>query len=113
MAKVTMFQGVQNTQPDVIEKLYDSPASSDGGKGTEILAFSATNDEESSASYKAYIYDASGSLVKPIIPQKIVVRDRFDLGPSSIGQVIPPGGSLRVESSTALSIAFFGTGNEL
>jgi len=113
MAKITMFSGVQNSQPDVIENLYDSPPANLGGKGTEILAFSATNDEESSASYKAYIYDASGNLVKPIVPQKIVVRDRFDLGPSSIGHTIPPGGSLRVESSTALSIAFFGTGNEL
>lgn len=113
MAKVTMFSGVQNSQPDVVEKLYDSPESSSGGKGTEILAFSATNSEEASASYKVYIYDAGGDPVKAIVPQKIVVRDRFDLGASSIGQIIPPGGSLRVESSTAESIAFFGTGNEL
>jgi len=113
MAKITMFSGVQNINPNEIQNIYNSPPASGGGKGTEILAFSATNDEDSSASYKAYIYDASDNLVKPIIPQKIVVRDRFDLGPSSIGHTIPPGGSLRVESSTALSIAFFGTGNEL
>lgn len=113
MAKVVMVNSVQNTQPDVIQKFYDAPSSSSGGKGTEILAFTASNNTTASATYKAYIFDASGDPIEAVVPQKIVVRDRFDLGPSSIGQLIPPGGSLQMESSTANSIAFRITGNEL
>ena len=78
-----------------------------------MTAFTATNDTGSSQTYKGYIFDVSGDTKVAVIPQKIIVPDRFDLGPSMIGQVIPPGGTLRMESSDALSIAFRVTGNEL
>lgn len=109
MAETVLAFNKQNTILDTVEKFYDSPSQ---GAGTVILAFTATNNGTSSASYKAYIYDATGAVVQAVIPQKIVVRDRFDLGASAISQLIPAGGSLRMESSAANSIAFYVTGDE-
>lgn len=108
-----LVNSVANTLNDTIEKFYDAPAASGGGKGTRISAFTASNNSSASASYKAYIYDASGSLKAAVVPLKIVVRDRFSLAPSIIGHEIPPGGSLRMESSTAGAITFRVTGTEL
>lgn len=108
MAEETLVLNAQNTAADTIESFYDSPAN---GAGTSILAFTASNDTEASVSYKAYIFDSSGDPVKAIIPQKIVVRDRFDLGVSTITHRIPAGGSLRMESSTAESLSFTVTGD--
>lgn len=108
MAETTLVSNAQNTEPDTIENFYNSPSN---GSGTSILAFTASNDTLASVSYKAYIFDSSGDLVKAIIPQKIVVRDRFDLGVSAITHRVPAGGSLRMESSTALSLAFTVTGD--
>ena len=109
MAETILVNSKQNTTADTIESFYSSPSQ---GAGTVILAFSATNNSGASATYKAYIYDASATLIQAVVPQTIVVRDKFDLAPASISQLIPPGGSLRMESSTALSIAFRITGDE-
>mgnify|MGYP000101618853 CR=1 FL=1 len=110
MAEGILVNSAQNTVADSIQLFYTSPTT---GSGTRVTAFTATNDTASSKTYKGYIYDASGSALTAVIPQKIIVPDRFDLGPSMIGQLIPPGGTLRMESSDALSIAFRVTGNEL
>lgn len=113
MAEVIMVSNKTNSAIDNVEKFYDSPPSSGGGSGTRITAFTATNDSTSSVDYKAYIYDATGVAVKPITPQTTVVRDKFDLGAAAVGQLIPPGGSLRMESSAAVALSFYVTGNEL
>lgn len=110
MAEQVLVNSVQNSNPDAIEIFYSSPSV---GNGTRITAFTATNDTGSSKTYKGYIYDASGVAKVAVIPQKIIVPDRFDLGASIVGQLIPPGGTLRMESSDASSIAFRVTGNEL
>ena len=64
---------------------------------------------------EAYIYDATGTQAasRALIPQTIVVKDKFDLGPGSITHLIPPGGSLRMQSSTANALTFTVTGLEL
>lgn len=111
MATNVLVNSAQNTVVDTIETFYSSPGTP--GIGTIITAFTASNNTTSSKTYKAYIFDVSGTVLQAVIPQKIVVRDRFDLGPSIVGQIIPPGGSLRMESSDANSIAFRVTGNEL
>ena len=110
MAEAILVNSAQNAAADSIQIFYTSPAS---GGGTRLSAFTATNNTSSSKTYKAYIYDASGDMLTAVIPQKIIVPDRFDLGPSIIGQLMPPGGTLRMESSDALSIAYRVTGNEL
>lgn len=113
MTDIVLVNSVANTLNNTIEKFYDAVTASNGGQGTRISAFTASNNSTASASYKAYIYDASGAVKEAVVPQKIVVKDRFDLGPSIIGHVIPPGGSLRMESSTAGAITFRVTGTEL
>lgn len=113
MTDIVLVNSVANTLNDTIEKFYDSPAASSGGQGTRISAFTASNNATASASYKAYIYDASAAVKEAVVPLKIVVKDRFNLAPSIVGHVIPPGGSLRMESSTAGAITFRVTGSEL
>lgn len=111
MTTNVLVNSAQNTAADTIETFYNSPGTP--GIGTIITAFTASNNTTSSKTYKAYIFDVLGTVLQAVVPQKIVVRDRFDLGPSIVGQIIPPGGSLRMESSAANSIAFRVTGNEL
>jgi hypothetical protein len=108
MAETPIVFNAKNVLADTIEDFYTSP---EKGSGTVILSFTASNNTTSSVTYKGYIYSSQGALVNAIIPQKIVVRDRFDLGASIIGQIIPAGGSLRMESSEAASIGFYVTGD--
>jgi hypothetical protein len=42
-----------------------------------------------------------------------VVKDRFDLGASIVGKLIPAGGSLRMETSDADALLFNVTGEEI
>ena len=93
--------------PDAIETAYIAPATDNG---TKIKAFTATNDTTSSKWYKAYIYSASGVPVGSVVPQTIVVRDRSDHGAGAVNQVIPSGGSLRIESNAADALNFYVTG---
>ena len=110
MADKVLVEGVATTGFDSIEQFYLSP---DGGNGTIITAFSAINDTGVNASYKAYIFDKGATSAKAIIPFKIVVRKTFDVGASITNQLIPAGGSLRMESSAIDSIVFRVSGVEL
>ncbi len=113
MAEDVLVFNASNQFVDTIEKFYDSPPSSGGGKGTRITKFSAPNDTTSSIDYKAYIFNSAEEVQQAIIPQTTVVRDRVDLGASLVGHLIPPGGSLRMEASVANGIQFYVTGNKL
>ncbi len=104
-----LVNSVKNTLADTIQSFYTSPA---GAGGTRIDAFTAANNTDSSKSYKAYIFDSSGAAIDAVVPMKIIVTDRFDVGASIVGQEIPAGGSLRMESSAASSISFRITGTE-
>ena len=102
MTDVVMVESVSNTQANTIEVFYTSPISGD----TIITAWSAVNNSGVNASYKAYIFDSSGSTLNPLVPVKIVVRNRFDIGPSITNQLVPAGGTLRMESSAIGAIDF-------
>ena len=110
MTDIVLVASQTNGAPNAIEQFYQSPT---GGNGTLITAFSAINNSGVNASYKAYIYDSTGAAVEPVIPTKIVVRNRFDIAPSITNQLIPNGGSLRMESSAADSITFRVSGVQL
>jgi hypothetical protein len=110
MTDTVLVNSAQNASANAIQIFYTSPLA---GSGTLINAFTASNNTDSNKTYKAYIYDASATALTAVIPQKIVVRDRFDLGPSIVGQLIPAGGTLRMESNAAASVAFRVTGSEL
>ena len=113
MADLVMVDNKKTVGADTIEIFFTAKTVGAGGLGARISAFTASNNTTASASYKAYIYNAAGGLVDPVIPQKIVVIDRFDLGPSIVSQIIPAGGTLRIENSTADSLSYYVTGKEL
>jgi hypothetical protein len=110
MTDKVLVNGIGTSGTDTIEQFYPSP---DGGNGTIITAFSAINDTGVNASYKAYIFDKGASTANPIIPFKIVIRKTFDVGPSITNQLIPAGGTLRMETSAINSIVFRVSGVEL
>ena len=104
-----IIQNVTVAGVDIITALYLSPAD---GSGTIVTAFTATNDTAASVSYKGYIYNSLGTLVGTVIPQTIVVLDKFSSAPSMVNQVIPAGGTLRVENSAADGLNYYATGRE-
>jgi len=106
MAEEILVFDASNSAADTVQSFY--PAEVD----TQILAFTATNNSTASVSYKAYIYSSAGGQ-RAIVPQTIVVRDRFDLGVSAVGFLIPAGGSLRMESSEANALSFNVVGQEI
>lgn len=110
MADAVLVNSTENTIVDTIQTFYTSPA---GSGGTLITAFTATNDNGANASYKAYIFDSSGSVLAAVIPQTIVIRKKASLGSPIVNQFIPAGGTLRMETSSLNAIAFRVSGKEL
>lgn len=110
MADAVLVPGVENVAADEIETLYTSPST---GSGTIITAFSAVNNSGVNASYEGYVYNKAGTAVNQIIPTKIVVRNRFDVGASITNHLIEAGGTFRASSSAAGSITFHISGVEL
>lgn len=90
------------------QSLYTAPL----GQDVVIESFTASNTSTVNASYKAYIVSPLGA-EKPQIPFKIVVWGENDLGIGVVNQVIPGGGSLRLECSALDSIYFTVTGREI
>lgn len=113
MADIILAQNATTSLADTIQSIYTATAASSGGKGVRITAFTAANNSAASSSYKAYIYDSTATPNNARLPQKIIVKDRFDLGSAIIGHIIPAGGSLRVETSTSAAIDFSVMGNSL
>jgi len=110
MALNVLVNSEQSQIANTVEVFYTSPS---GGDGTVITAFTATNNTGSNRSYKAYIFDATGNLLDAIIPLKIIIRNKTDLGSPIINHFIPENGTLRMESDLESSIAFRVSGKEL
>ena len=110
MANLLMVDNRASTLVDSPEIFYTSPAT---GKGTVINAFTASNTSLINRDYQAYIVGVTGSATNPIRPFKIVVWGEVDLGTGIVNQIIPPGGTLRMESSAIDSIHWTVTGQEL
>lgn len=110
MTSQLLVLSAQNTAADTIESIYDAPSD---GNGTEVRNFTATNNTDSNKTYIAYIFAATGSEFEAVTPRTILVRDRASLAPEMVNQVIPAGGSIRVESSAAESVAFTISGKPL
>lgn len=108
MATLQIVDNFSVAVVDTIETAFEA----DPSKGYVIEAFTAVNNSQVNASYKAYIVTSSG-LVKPIVPFKVVVWGKLDLGIGINNQIIPAGGFLRVESSAIDSIYFTVTAREV
>lgn len=107
---VILVDSAQTVADDTIEEFYTSPA---GGEGTLITAFTATNNTGANRYYTAFIYNELGELVEAVIPLTIIIRDKFRPGSAIVNHMIPPGGTLRMSTDQAASIAFRVTGKEL
>ncbi len=106
MVDSVLFLNIKVPSVDTVTTVYTSPAAS---QGTRITALTAANSSTASVSYKVYIYDAAAT-GDPVSPLKIIVKDRFDSAPSVVNQVVPAGGTLRIENSASNSLSFTATG---
>lgn len=102
-----LVDGVFTAAPDTLEVIYSANIA------TIIKAVTASNTTEINASYTMNIVPSNGDITKPEIPDRIVTRLRSDTGAEVVNHVIPAGGSLRVSTSAANSIAFRVTGRVL
>ena len=80
---------------------------------TLIKAVTASNPTTVNASYQMNIVPSSGDITKPEIPLQVVIRLDADNGADVVNHVIPKGGTLRISTSAADSIAFRVTGRIL
>ncbi len=108
MASIQLSTNFVNTVIDTPETVYTSPS----GTATVIDSMTVSNNSTVNANYKAYIVALGGSEF-PQIPFEIVVWGENDLGIGIVNQVIPAGGSLRVESSALSSLYFTVSGREV
>ena len=108
MATLQIIDSLTISAVDTPQTLYASPA----GQDVVIESFTASNTSTVNASYKAYIVSSLGA-EQPQIPFKVVVWGENDLGIGVVNQVIPGGGSLRLECSALDSIYFTVTGREI
>lgn len=108
MTTKQIIDNFSNSIADTIQSPYAAPAT----KNVVIESFTAANNSGVNASYKAYIVS---TLEKefPQRPFKVVVWGEIDLGIGIVNQIIPAGGSLRLESSAIDSIYFTVTGREV
>lgn len=106
MTAVVMVDSAQNAAVDTKEMMFKA-----ADRGTRVVSFAASNSGPSSVSFKAYLYNSSGVELPAVIPLTIVVKDRVNLGAALIGQFIPTGASLWIESSGPLT--FRVTGDDL
>tara|TARA_R110002126_G_scaffold168111_2_gene316568 strand:- start:4366 stop:4692 length:327 start_codon:yes stop_codon:yes gene_type:complete len=108
MATIQIVDNLTVTIADTPQALYTAPAS----QSVIIESFTAANTSAVSASYKAYITSSFGA-TQPQIPYKIVVWNENDLGIGIVNQIIPAGGTLKIECSALASIYFTVTGREI
>lgn len=101
MATVQIVDNLTVSVIDLPQTVYTAPADQD----VVIQSFTAANTSTINASYKAYISSALG-VQQPQIPFKVVVWGENDLGIGIVNQVIPGGGTLKVECSALESIYF-------
>ena len=108
MATLQIVDNFVNSSVDTPQVAYPAPAS----QNVLIESFTASNTSGVNASYKAFIVSALG-VEQAQIPFKVVVWGENDLGIGIVNQVIPKGGSLKIESSALNSIYFTATGRTL
>lgn len=103
-----LVEGFQNSAENAVEIVYSASAD------TLITAFTVTNNTGVNRSYRAYVYDSAGNATPAIVPLKFVTANRgFNIASPILGHIVRKGGSIRVESSAASSLAFWVSGQIL
>lgn len=108
MAKDSVLvDGVTASLANTLETIFTA------AEDTLIKAVTASNPTTINASYQMNIVPSSGDITKPEIPFQVVIRLDADNGADVVNHVIPKGGTLRISTSAADSIAFRVTGRVL
>lgn len=103
----SLISDFQNSASDTPEIAYSADVN------TLITAFTVTNNTSVNRSYKAYIYDVSGSPSGAVAPLTFVKSNSgYSLVSPLIGHIVPAGGTIRVESSLNDTLIFTATGRE-
>lgn len=104
-AEKQAFLNQQNTVANTPESFgFTADAT---GFGSKITAVNVANNESNvDRTYKGYIVASGGSATIAEVPTRTVNRTSSDQPPELIGQIIPPGGTVEFESSSATSLAF-------
>jgi len=105
MAKDSVLvDGVKNSNANTLETIFSASVD------TLIKAVTVSNPTTINASYTMNIVPVDEDITEPEIPFRVVIRLKSDLAAEVVNHVIPKGGTLRVESSAANSLAFRVTG---
>lgn len=107
---VVLADGVQPADTS-ITTLYTAAANI---TGTRIVAFTAYNPAGSSKTYTVYIVPNGGTAgdENAIIKSRSLATLSSEALPEVINQLIPPGGTLKVDVSVGATIAFRASGIE-
>ena len=92
-----------------ITSVYTSPASNNGGRGTTITQFMAT-EPAGTATYSVFIGSSATDSTK-VISSRTAAADG-DSPPSIINQLVKPGESIFVQASAIDKIVFYASGTE-
>lgn len=98
-----------STLADTIEIAYTSPI---GGSGSVVTAFTATNATSVNRIHSTYIFGSDGVLVKKLISDERLIRNKSSFGGEIVNQALDAGETIRVESDLADSISWNLTGKE-
>ncbi len=88
---------------------YTAPESTQGGRGTTITQFMAT-EPAGSATYSVYIGTSATDLTKVISSRTAAIDG--DSPPSIINQLVKPGESIFLQASAGNKIVFYVSGTE-
>ena len=108
MANKQIVDNFSVSTPDTVEIAYTAPAD----KSVVIESFTAANNSGVNAAYSCYIKSAAGAL-QPQVKDKVVVWGRSDLGIGAVNQIIPPSGTIRIETTATAAIYFTISGREV
>jgi hypothetical protein len=97
-----------------IQTLYTSPTENDGGSGTRIVAFTATNTDGSAQTYDLHIVPLDGTAdnTNKIGDTISLTANQTKIPLGVINQLIPPGGTIQIAVSVGSTINFRATGIE-
>jgi len=91
------------------EVVYTSPLD---GTGSVVTAFSVTNATTVNRIHSAYIFGSDGVLVKKLISDERLIRNKSSFGGEIVNQALSPGETIRVESDLANSVSWNISGKE-
>jgi hypothetical protein len=107
---ITLVLNIANSLADTKESILTTVTT---GPGTMIDSVTASNATGVNASYSAYIVAPGETPTFPQTSDQVVVWGENELGIGLVNHVIPPGGSLYIETSAANSIYFTVSGRIL